>query len=201
MTGRGLGCSPRGLRLVDIQTLCLQRQPPPGGKNGPISSAMTVMTMMTVFWRYTHGQGICHIHRHDRHHRHWGQWIPAGLAWCVGSALGAGRLRRQFLLSPYKDVIDDILAIVIIEDKDAVYDILARDDGRHKDIVLGYPWRQKPEGHPGAPAARESIFGGPGRGPFPAKRQTRKHGGKTSSVLYQQQRQSGLSRPALSHYC
>ena len=51
-------------------------------------------------------------------------------------------MRRQFLLSPYKDVIDDILVIVIIGDKDAVYDILARDDGRHKDIVLGCPWRQ-----------------------------------------------------------
>ena len=62
-------------------------------------------------------------------------------------------MRRQFLLSPYKDVIDDILAIVIIGDKDAVYDILVS---------------QKPEGHPGAPAARDSIFGGPGRGPFPA---------------------------------
>ena len=36
----------------------------------------------------------------------------------------------------YKDVINDILAIVIIGDKDAVYDILVS---------------QKPEGHPGAP--------------------------------------------------
>ena len=34
-------------------------------------------------------------------------------------------MRRLLLLSPYKDVIDDILAIVIIGDKDAVYDILA----------------------------------------------------------------------------
>ena len=94
-------------------------------ENGPFPPAMTVMTMMTVFWRYTHGQGICHIHRHNRRHRHWGQQAPVGLAWCVGSVLGAGRLLRQFLLSSYKDVIDDILAIVIIGDKDAVYDILA----------------------------------------------------------------------------
>ena len=60
------------------------------------------------------------------HSSSWGQWILAELAWCLGSVLGAGQLRRQFLLSPYKNAIDDILAIVIIGDKDAVYDILAR---------------------------------------------------------------------------
>ena len=164
-----MGCSPRRAAFGGYPNAMLAKTATSWEEeNGPFSSAMTVMTMMTVLWRYTHNQGIYHIHRHDRHHRHWSNGLPTSLAWYFRSVLGAGRLRRQFLLSPYKDVIDDILAIVIIGDKDAVYDILVS---------------QKPEGHPGAPAARDSIFGGPGRGPFPAKRQTRKHGGKRCSSV------------------
>ena len=85
---------------------------------------MTVMTMMTVFWRYTYNQGICHFHRQDRHHRHWDNGFPPGSPAC---RVRFGRRLVAAAVPPfsYKDVIDDILAIVIIGDKDAVYDILA----------------------------------------------------------------------------
>ena len=155
-------------------------------ENGPFSSAMTVMTMMTVFLRYTIIRvyltfivmtviivtGTMDIRR---------------ACLVVRSVLGADRLLRQFLLSPYKDVINDILAIVIIGDKDAVYDILVS---------------QKPEGHPGAPP-QETVSSAAWAWSFSGKKtneKTRREQMFLRSIAATKN-STGLSRLTLSHCC
>ena len=88
-------------------------------------------------------KGVSQRYRHNRHHRHWDNRLLPGLPGCW-VRFGCRPVTAAVPPFSYKDVINDILVFVIIGDKDAVYDILVS---------------QKPEDHPGAPAARDSIFG------------------------------------------